>query len=426
MLRISFIALAMAIAPLLMAQEGPQIRKATLPGSAELPGHFKAFFAKEGQETFRWLRRGEIELEANEELAFETSFIEGVPTDEQIARLATVPFVSRLHLNASDLRPETLKLIASMSSVTRLSMYGAAITDESAAYFATSTQLTHLSIGSNKLTEKGLKHFAGNSGLRDLGLGVTPLTDDELKLFADCKSLEVLRIDRSKEITGEGFGGWALRELHASLCTMLTDDAVAKICRAGKLVQLDIDFCPSISGSCFDALDGCDSLQVVHASNCGALTDAAVKMLCECQNIWLLDLGQSENLTGECVKYAAGLPKLKRLFVSGLHPGDVQLATLKGHGALEYLDLGGCEITDKSLGALGTIGSLVELYLHHARDLTDEGLAKLSGLKNLSYLSIDDCRNISEAGIAMLKESLPRLRVSHTINNDRAEYPNGK
>lgn len=422
--RMLFYLLLLLSAGSLFAQTHDAIRRTTLPDKQELPGTFKVFYQKDGTETFRWLRRGGVELKPEEELAFEAELGES-PSADQLPALVKVQHLARISLKASGYTAESMKLIAGVPELTCLTLYGDGLTDATVASFTEVKQLRHLKLGLEHLTAVGLKYFAGNADLRELDLGGKSLTDEHLTVFHECKALQTLDVSGAGQISGAGFGDWALRELDASLCQNLTDEALSVVFRHRKLEKLDLRFCKKLTGACLKELNGCESLQTVGLSNCGALQDSGVRHLCTCPNVWFLDISSCDRLTRFCVSSAAALPKLQRLLASGLKATDDQVKTWKDHQSIQILDFGYCKLTDASLEALASLPELRELYIYGSTAVTDTGLEKLASCKKLVYLVIDDCTGVTGEGVASLQKSLPRLRVSRTINSDLAETPDG-
>lgn len=94
-----------------------------------------------------------------------------------------------------------------------------------------------------------------------------------------------------------------------------------------------------------------------------------------------------------------------------------QLATLT---RLQWLDLGGTQISDEGLEALGELGELRTLHLDHTR-VTNRGLqhvGKLSGLEELSLQATD----VVDEGVAHLRglQRLQTLRLDRTLVTDTA------
>eukprot|EP00252_Welwitschia_mirabilis_P002916 TRINITY_DN12923_c0_g1_i1.p1 TRINITY_DN12923_c0_g1~~TRINITY_DN12923_c0_g1_i1.p1 ORF type:complete len:364 (+),score=53.59 TRINITY_DN12923_c0_g1_i1:531-1622(+) len=106
---------------------------------------------------------------------------------------------------------------------------------------------------------------------------------------------------------------------------------------------------------------------------------------------------------------AAGCRELRRVFLrrrKGI--GDVGATALIKLSNLTHLDLSWCHgITDRSLEAVGSSGSLQVLILHGCTGITDWGLAALAtgiSARTLKRLDLRECGQITDVGVSLLQQ----------------------
>jgi hypothetical protein len=106
----------------------------------------------------------------------------------------------------------------------------------------------------------------------------------------------------------------------------------------------------------------------------------------------------------------ANLKRLKQLIVTeyNAYLTDAAMAHLAGLTELEYLSIGGPQLTDKALSYLSNMKKLERLYIRGA--FTDDGLRHLEGLENLQYVQMSTTGYISSAAVARLERNLHSLR----------------
>lgn len=86
---------------------------------------------------------------------------------------------------------------------------------------------------------------------------------------------------------------------------------------------------------------------------------------------------------------------------------DGELSVLKDLNNVQWLNLGGTDITDEGLPHLKELTSLTRLHLEKTA-VSDAGLEHLSGLENLTYLNLYQTA-VTDAGLIHLK-SLKKLK----------------
>jgi F-box/leucine-rich repeat protein 14 len=110
----------------------------------------------------------------------------------------------------------------------------------------------------------------------------------------------------------------------------------------------------------------------------------------------------------EDVKTLADIKALKgeSLAVRGENLGDEELIALTRRGALQRLDLSGCDaLTDASVKELSRLVRLEELDLSLCNQITDASVKALSQLPSLRSLSLNWCYQVSDVGVSALASS---------------------
>ena len=107
----------------------------------------------------------------------------------------------------------------------------------------------------------------------------------------------------------------------------------------------------------------------------------------------------------------ANLKRLKRLIVTeyNAYLTDAGMSHLAGLTEMDYLNIGGPQLTDKALSYLSNMKKLQRLDIRGV--FTGDGLRHLEGLENLQYVEMSTTGYISSAAIARLKRNLPSLQT---------------
>ena len=152
------------------------------------------------------------------------------------------------------------------------------------------------------------------------------------------------------------------------------------------------------------------ALEKANLVEIDGLTDEALVFVGKLANLKDLNLGDAQ-ITNAGVKSLAGLKNLTRLQLGWTKDvGDAAIPALSPLSKLEFLGLGGTNVTDDGIPALASLAGLKEVHLM-ATAVTDQGFAALAACKSLETVQINKKNKITAQGIEALKKALPNCTV---------------
>jgi Leucine-rich repeat (LRR) protein len=133
----------------------------------------------------------------------------------------------------------------------------------------------------------------------------------------------------------------------------------------------------------------------------GQMTDEILADIARIDGVVGLHLNGSRGVTDEGLHHLAGMPRLKRLDISGTSIGDRGLEVLRHLPALDNLSLAGTAISDAGARELANCHSLARLNLGWTRT-GDGAIRALAGKRALTHFTSG--AGVSDAGIPLLHE----------------------
>ena len=285
------------------------------------------------------------------------------------------------------------------------------------------------SINTN-ITDVGMVALVtGCPSLTSLTVSSSPLTDVAAKAIGDtCHAIVHLHLDGGFQVTDDGFvalltgcpeltnlniSGWSIS--NSGIKTALSTHP-SKL----KLTELDISYCPGVTGEGITAIaENCPVLKVLHLL--GIFVDYDEVVSIEFPSLTSLQANscEIEDTAFACV--IAGCPNLLELCA----PNCLTDNGLKGLGACKTLRkvyLEECvSVTDVGMQAIakGCV-ALTDFSMSDNSNITDDGLRHLSiGCVALRRLSLHNCTKITNAGIKHLGtgcRNLVNLSISSNTN----------
>ncbi len=133
----------------------------------------------------------------------------------------------------------------------------------------------------------------------------------------------------------------------------------------------------------------------------GQMTDEILAEVARVDGIVGLHLNGSRGVTDNGLRHLAGMPRLKRLDISGTSITDRGLDVLRHLPGLQNLSLAGTAITDAGASELANCPALVRLDLGWTRT-GDGAIRALAGKSSLTHLTTG--AGVTDAGIPLLHE----------------------
>ena len=258
-----------------------------------------------------------------------------------------------------------------------------------------------------------------------------PITDKGLEIVAEIGSLRHLNLTECRGITSAGVAKLArLPRLEAlNLARVPLDAALIKsLADFPGLHELDFEdarYDGANQAEDFKPLAKIATLRSLGLVSCHWLNDAAMACIGQCVRIEDLNLMRCLNFGDEGVRALAPLTNLRELRLGSMstirvHPKEVRpgstseyncvecssaslVAALKNKPALRLLVLDTMPGVDNDvLGAIGDIGALADLNLHHCCNIGDEGVAHLVELRRLEALNLSFCGALGDAAMEAL------------------------
>jgi F-box/leucine-rich repeat protein 14 len=328
-------------------------------------------------------------------------------TDRGLASLSTLTRLEILNLSNTKITAEGFFYLRAMPSLRKLYLGGNGIGDDGLTYLREMRSLE--SLEGIDPTDKGLASLTPLSNLRRLYIG-GPVTDIGLEHISRLRNLEELNISGSG-VTDNGMAHLAkltnLKSLFLFECPV-TRKGLAALAGLTSLQRLSM-YNPKITLSDMVCLNATPSLTALKVSQIGRdslpLNIAGLTRLEDLS----LTLSRPSGFRDEDLAGLANLTRLKNLQLCSFDSliGDRGIQHLSGLTSLEFLNVGGCHITDGGLKCVANLRNL--WHLRVTGNFTDIGLRYLEPLKRLAILSVTSENACSSAAINRLREKLPNL-----------------
>jgi serine/threonine protein kinase len=341
----------------------------------------------------------------------------------------------------SPLQPQHMGLITQFKNLRLLELNRApSLTAESLTKIQVFKELTQLRLlGQMNLTDKTLMQLAGLTKLTELSIPATAVTDEGLVALKGMKALTSVDLGGCKGITGSGLahlaGARELARIHLAH-SEVTDVALAHLSGLTRLRDLTLNQ-TQITDDGIRHLAQLKELQSLELGTKG-ISGSSLNLLSGCKNLTRLDLYDRSNPAMTAVDdaglqalAAAGLPRLSELSFSGEPVTDAGMACLSAMkltrlrtsespglegmryiaaiSTLEWLELGGGELSDAGLAVLAGVKSLKTLDIQ-ASQITDAGLKVLYDMRGLKALTLKKSK-ATQAGLDALSKARPDLKV---------------
>ncbi len=372
-------------------------------------------------------------------------------TDAGLAHVANLAQLTDLNLADTPIADRGLAHLSRLTELERLSLYNTQITDEGLVHLKALRSLKRLNIGKRgrtkgEITDKGLANLKEIKSLQYLDLPSESATDKGLADLSELSNLRHLSLPvrwyidakyYTKYYTHKGLSELVklslLEELHIA-GPGVTDSGMSDIAKLTNLRDLSLFGCP-VTKQGLARLGSLKSLQklFVHRAN---ITLSDIAHLNGLSNLTYLRVsgirrdGSPLNISGlthledltltleknsafrdEDLACLAKLTRLKylQLCCDDSLISDEGLRHLAGVTSLEFLNIGGSKLTDRSLRYLGDMRRLWHLRI--TGDFTDKGLHYLEALERLGILSITSENAFSKAALDRLRKQLPNIQV---------------
>jgi uncharacterized protein (TIGR02996 family) len=384
------------------------------------------------------------------------------------ARLDALPGLRALHLGATGLRPEALRICGPLKSLERLTLSGAdyngvvlaalpampalrsltlascsSATDSGMVCLERMPSLERLYLsGCKKLTGAGLARLARPDRLRyllfhggelrdvaltaclrpcvtleevSLGHFVGGISEVALLFLSDLPQLRQLSLLAGNGLTGEFLAhlcGAKRLETLTVLQAPLLDDHLKHLSALENLRRLSLSGCTELTGRGLRSLGALTRLEMLSLTECHGLDAQELAALNSVRSLRELNLNSCNTLSNDALGFLGELSELVSLTLA-FCPMISELRPLANLSSLRSLDLHCCAgITDDALRPLAGLRSLQALHLNGVESLTDRGIAHLGELTNLQTLYLPACKKLTDASL----EVLARLRNLQTLN----------
>jgi len=365
--------------------------------------------------------------------------------DRGVAYLKDCTFLRRLELSYLGLTDAGMAHFSGMTRLEELWLVGNNITDRGLVRVKPLRQLRLLELGRTRITPNAVFYLKELKSLEDLGLGVTDITDMHLAELSELTNLRRLfaggtsngpisdeglrhlsRLKRLEElsvcgnrITAEGVAYLAgIPNLHrlGLLSETLDDDVFTALATIKPLTWLDLSGQGlTLTGlTQLNRLSGLKRLKVWVAQDNSGLDLSGLTGL-ESLNLFVGEPSHPDPrhhaLRDEDMACLANFKRLKQLIVTeyNAYLTDAGMSHLAGLTEMDYLSIGGPQLTDDALSYMSNMKKLRRLYIRGV--FTDDALRHLEGLENLEYVQMSTTGYISSGAVARLKRNLPSLQT---------------
>jgi len=284
-------------------------------------------------------------------------------------------------------KPEDVKLLSeALARLRELKIASVRyISDESFS------RLVPLCSGLEKLSLSGNQMVFHTKNYLWKGKETAVLTFSNIMNFFEATASRITALDFSRTaINDEALSSLAsvpnlcLHELCLSCCQDVTDKGVASVCKSQHLLELlDLTDCQSVTDSAVDRVClECDNLRVLRIGKCRRVTDLSACKLKSLGRLRQLDVSACYSLTsrGLCLGLCSTVSPLLHLtslnvaYCSSLCDSFIVEMTRSLPG-LTKLDISSCSVSDIGLRAIcSRLTGLRSLRLAWCRDITDAGL----------------------------------------------------
>jgi serine/threonine protein kinase len=221
-----------------------------------------------------------------------------------------------------------------------------------------------------------------DAGLERLDLSYSPVQDPVLKYVANQSNLKELNLQDAKNVSNEG---------------------LKNISGLSQLRYLNLEG-TAVSDKGLEYLQGMKELRRLNLEHTKGIFGSGLKYLAGLPHLERLDLERSA-ISGNCLA-PLKTTALELLYLDGTHVKDDTIAGLANFEHLKDLQICIDSITDKSAGAIGTLGKLEGLGLA-AKHITDNSAPEIARLSNLKRLDLS-WTQFTKKGLSLLTE-LPNL-----------------
>lgn len=142
--------------------------------------------------------------------------------------------------------------------------------------------------------------------------------------------------------------------------------------------------------------------------------------------LYRVELQRGRVRDGDLAQFAAWLPELEEIDLTGTKVTDAGIEAIAGLTKLRKLQLSGTKITSAAIAHLTRLTALTDVYLINTAidDTAIEGLARLTGLRKLSVSGT----KLTADGLERLRQALPMTTIIAEMVDPRGRpvVPNAK
>jgi len=298
--------------------------------------------------------------------------------------------LEQLYLANTEIGGDGVKSACELETLDHLSLQGVKLTDNDLGALKRLVSLRWLDLSGTPLTDGSILHLSGLKHLTDLHVRGTGLSDaglEELK-----KDLEPgCKVQGNQPDPQRLAARWLVD--HAATVSLATPPAYESAILASSR-DLPRDACRVL------AIDVAD-LPIQQPKE-------LAKYLAACPNVVSLNLSQTgtipvaasvPKLSENDLAFLSAMPSLRDLRLMGLGLSDQALTRLRGHAALEILDLSSNKkITGSGLVNLHAATGLKQLLLANT-SVDEQHLAALEKLPALEALNLSAAPNLTDKGV---------------------------
>ncbi len=282
--------------------------------------------------------------------------------------------------------------------------------------------------GQVDITDKGWAAVA-KIPLKELILTRAMIHDSGVKIVSKIPTLSELDLTDTN-VTDEGIAALQetpLKKLCVAQCIFLTDRSAAVMAKMPRLKCLVISG-TEISDKGLRQIVASRPLELLKINGCDRLTAEGIKSVGACKTINILQLGK-DDLNVDAIRSLKGLPlvnldvadsqgfdnrclqlvaqqwpNLEALAIDRTDVNGNGLAPLLGMHRLNFLDVGGLHLTDRSAAKLAQMPALSNLDLSE-NDITDSTVLAFKPMRQLRRLSLNKCVRVSKAAVRSIQRT---------------------
>ncbi|MBN9121966.1 MAG: protein kinase [Planctomycetes bacterium] len=281
--------------------------------------------------------------------------------------------LTRLDLNDTKVTDAGLENLSGCTGLTHLWLSGTKVTDDGLRHLKGCKNLTLVYVNGTDVSETGAAELAkALPGCRVVWNGGTaeanPAADPDRKAAEYALSVggtvrvEVTGQEREVKDAAElPRGPFALTLLNASRNTKVTDVGLAAVRGCKSLRVLYLNQSPNLTDAGMEHFAGITTLTVFEVYGT-AVTDEGLSYFKDCKNLSVLGLGQMP-MTDEGLAHFKGCKGLTYLAFSHTPASDAGLELFKGCKGLTHLDVRSTQVTDAGLELCKTFPNLTKLFV---------------------------------------------------------------